>query len=87
MKLNRREFLTASAITGIVSAVAPAAKAFTLPDPAAPARLRLSCQEGVAPGKSVAEKLDFIEALGFEGFEPSGRDLPRSEERRVGKEC
>jgi hypothetical protein len=30
MKLNRREFLTASAVTGIVSAIAPAAKAFTL---------------------------------------------------------
>jgi sugar phosphate isomerase/epimerase len=77
MRLNRREFLTASAVTGIVGAVAPAAQAFTLPDPPQKARLRLSCQEGVAPGKSLAEKLDFIEALGFEGFEPGGGGLAK----------
>ena len=65
MKLNRREFLTVSAATGIVGAVAPAACAFTLPDPPQKARLRLSCQEGVAPGKSLAEKLDFLEANGM----------------------
>ena len=77
MKLNRREFLTASAVTGLVSAVAPAAKAFTLPDPPHKARLRLSCQEGVAPGNSLTEKLDFLEALGFEGFEPGGSGLAK----------
>jgi sugar phosphate isomerase/epimerase len=77
MRLNRREFLTASAVTGIVGAVAPAAQAFTLPDPPQKARLRLSCQEGVAPGKSLAEKLDFIEARGFEGFEPGGGGLAK----------
>ena len=66
MKLNRREFLTVSAITGVVGAAAPSARAFTLPDPPQKARLRLSCQEGVAPGKSLAEKLDFLEANGFE---------------------
>ena len=77
MKLNRRDFLTVSAATGVVGAVAPAAKAFTLPDPAQKARLRLSCQEGAAPGKSLAEKLDFLEGLDFEGLEVSGRDLPK----------
>ncbi len=77
MKLNRREFLTVSALTGVVSAVAPTAKAFTLPDPSQKARLRLSCQEGIPPGKTLAEKLDFMEGLGFEGLEPSGRDLPK----------
>lgn len=40
-----------------------------------PARLRLSCQEGVAPGKTLAEKLDFMEANGFEGIEPCGGGL------------
>jgi sugar phosphate isomerase/epimerase len=77
MKLNRREFLTASAVTGIVSAIVPSAKAFTLPDPPQKARLRLSCQEDVAPGKSLTEKLDFLEALGFEGFEPGGGGLAK----------
>jgi sugar phosphate isomerase/epimerase len=77
MKLNRREFMTVSAVTGLLGAAAPAAKAFSLPDPAQKARLRLSCQEGVAPGKSLAEKLDFLEANGFEGFEPGGRGLGR----------
>ncbi len=77
MKLNRREFLTVSAATGILTAAAPDASAFTVPDPAQKARLRLSCQEGVAPGKSLAEKLDFLEAHGFEGFEPGGGGLGR----------
>jgi sugar phosphate isomerase/epimerase len=74
---NRREFLTASAVTGIVSAVAPAARAFTLPDPAQKGRLRLSCQEGVAPGKSLTEKLDFLEGLQFEGLELGGGSLAK----------
>ncbi|HOC58143.1 MAG TPA: sugar phosphate isomerase/epimerase family protein [Verrucomicrobiota bacterium] len=75
MKLNRREFLTVSAVTGVAGAVAPAAQAFTLPDPPQKARLRLSCQEGLTPGKSLAEKLDFLEANGFEGLELGGRGL------------
>ena len=77
MKLNRREFLTVSVATGAIGAVAPSAKAFTLPDPPQKARLRLSAQEGVAPGKSLAEKLDFLEAQGFEGFEPGGGGLAK----------
>jgi sugar phosphate isomerase/epimerase len=77
MNLNRREFLTVSAVTGVVGAVAPSARAFTLPDPPQKARLRLSSQEGVAPGKSLTEKLDFLEAQGFEGFEPGGGGLAK----------
>jgi sugar phosphate isomerase/epimerase len=77
MKLNRREFLTVSAATGALGAIAPSAKAFTLADPPQKARLRLSAQEGVAPGKSLTEKLDFLEAQGFEGFEPGGGGLAK----------
>jgi len=77
MKLNRREFLTVSAVTGLVGAVAPSAKAYTLPDPPQKARLRLSSQEGVAPGKTLTEKLDFLEGLGFEGIEPSGSGITK----------
>jgi sugar phosphate isomerase/epimerase len=75
MKLNRREFLTVSAVTGVVGAAPPAAKAFTLPDPPQKARLRLSCPDGLTPGKSLAEKLDFLESNGFEGLELGGRGL------------
>ena len=77
MKLNRREFLTVSAVTGLVGAVAPSARAYTLPDPPEKARLRISCQEGVAPGKTLGEKLDFLEGLGFEGIEPSGSGITK----------
>lgn len=57
-------------------AVAPQlSAAISLPDPAKPARLRISCQEGVAPGKTLTEKLDFLESLGIEGFEPGGGGL------------
>jgi sugar phosphate isomerase/epimerase len=75
MKLNRRHFLTVSTATGILGAAAPAARAFNLPDPPQKAALRLSCQEGVAPGKTLAEKLDFMEELGFVGIEPWGGGL------------
>lgn len=77
MNLNRREFCTLSAVAG-VSTVLPlgVAAQVTLPAPPAEARLRLSCQEGVAPGKSLTEKLDFLEAQGFEGIEPGGGGLP-----------
>lgn len=37
--------------------------------------LNLSFQEGIAPGNSLAEKLDFMENLGIVGFEPSGKNL------------
>ena len=39
------------------------------------AELNLSFQEGIAPGKSLNEKLDFMEKLGVVGFEPGGRGL------------
>jgi len=75
MRTNRREMLKLAAASGAVAMVTSAARAVTIPDPPKPARLRLSCQEGVAPGKTLTEKLDFLEANGFEGLEPSGRGL------------
>lgn len=65
-----------SAMVGAALAALPqTVKAFTLPDPASAAQLNLSCQEGVAPGKTLTEKLDFMEANGFVGFEPGGGNL------------
>lgn len=37
--------------------------------------LNLSFQEGIAPGETLSEKLDFMENLGITGFEPGGRGL------------
>jgi len=75
MSTSRRQFFTLSAVTAAAVALPRRAAAFTVPDPAQPARLRLSCQEGVAPGKTLAEKLDFMEANGYEGLEVWGGGL------------
>ena len=45
--------------------------------------LRLSFQEGTAPGESLNEKFDYMEKLGIVGFEPHGKQLlKRAEEFR-----
>jgi len=47
--------------------------------------MKLACQEGLAPGKTFAEKLERLEAYGFEGVELSGAALMADggfEERR-----
>ena len=37
--------------------------------------LKISFQEGIAPGETLAQKFDFMESLGVVGFEPGGRGL------------
>ena len=37
--------------------------------------INISFQEGIPPGDSLNEKLDFMESLGVVGFEPGGRGL------------
>ena len=79
--MDRRRFLTNSmlgaaavATTGtslFTSCSAPAKEQPKLQVP----ELRLSFQEGIAPGESLNEKLDFMEKLGIVGFEPGGRNL------------
>ena len=79
--MDRRRFLTNSmlgaaavATTGtslFTSCSAPAKEQPKLQVP----ELRLSFQEGIAPGESLDEKLDFMEKLGIVGFEPGGRNL------------
>ncbi len=39
--------------------------------------LKISCQEGVAPGKDLIEKLDFMESLGIVGLEVWGAGLEK----------
>ena len=74
--MNRKEFLQAS-LAG-AAAVAVASNPLDLvaaPKKKGKAELRLSFQEGIAPGKSLEEKLDYMENLGIVGFEPGGGNL------------
>jgi sugar phosphate isomerase/epimerase len=76
--MKRRDFMQCS-LAGMASmAVAPlglsscapsAAKKNVVPD------IKISFQEGIPPGESLNEKLDFMESLGVTGFEPGGRGL------------
>ena len=74
--MDRKEFLQKSLLGA--AAVAVASSPLELMASCAPAKkpeLRLSFQEGIAPGKSLNEKFDYMEKLGIVGFEPGGRNL------------
>ena len=77
--MKRRDFLKTSlaGVAGASLATLPAV--VTGCGPAAPKKadvpLRLSFQEGIAPGANLGEKLDYMENLGIVGFEPGGRGL------------
>jgi sugar phosphate isomerase/epimerase len=76
MKMNRRHFFALSTTAGVAATLPlSGSAAVQIAQPAQEARLRLSCQEGLAPGQSMAEKLDFMEQHGFEGIEPWGGGL------------
>ena len=76
MSHTRRTFLASSAVIGAgLAAGAHAEGGFCLNESGKEGVLRLSCQEGVAPGRSLNEKLDFLEEHGFEGIEPGGGNL------------
>ncbi|MDZ7373443.1 MAG: TIM barrel protein, partial [candidate division KSB1 bacterium] len=75
MRVDRRTFLKASAVAGLSSVLPGLGRAMEIPDPPRKAVLRLSCQESVAPGRNLQEKLDQLEKWGFEGIEPHGRGL------------
>ena len=80
--MDRRKFISSSVLgTASLAMATSGASLFTSCASAekkvvAPStKLRLSFQEGIAPGESLAEKLDYMESLGIVGFEPSGRNL------------
>ncbi len=75
MDVRRRDFLKLTAMAGAAGTLPTVAGAITLPDPPQKAKLQLSCQEGVAPGETLAAKLDFLEQHGFVGIEPGGKNL------------
>ena len=78
--MDRRQFLHTSALgAAAVTTMGPtqllACGKRSERKQAAP--LRLSFQEGTAPGSTLGEKLDYMERLGIVGFEPGGKGLPK----------
>lgn len=73
--MNRKEFLQASLAGAATVAVASSPLDLIAAPKKSKAELRLSFQEGIAPGKSLEEKLDYMENLGIVGFEPGGGNL------------
>lgn len=86
--MDRRSFL-GSAAAGIAGAAVLSTPAGLLTSCAtgtsrkSSPELKLSFQEGTAPGESLNEKFDYMEKLGIVGFEPHGKQLlKRAEEFR-----
>jgi len=81
MQMRRRDFLVSTvAATGVTAIGKGSSAAETEPTkvtltPKRQAVLKLSCQEGIVPGRSLKEKLDRLEKWGYEGLEVSGRGL------------
>jgi sugar phosphate isomerase/epimerase len=81
MELNRRNFLKTS-LSGVALASLSSVPLTSCASPtskgsqdANAVELKLSFQEGIAPGKTLSEKFDFMENLGIVGFEPGGGGL------------
>ena len=79
--MDRRKFLTSS-ICGAASVAVATSGASLFTSCAAEAKkpapeLRISFQEGTAPGNNLNEKLDYMEKMGVVGFEPGGRNLAK----------
>ena len=79
--MNRKEFFKTSLAGAAAFAVASTGLS-ACASPAAAARggrkgvkLNLSFQERIAPGDTLAQKLDYMEKLGIAGLEPGGRGL------------
>ena len=81
MEFNRRNFLkitasgAAMAAVGSISATSCSAQTSKKEQAKTPVELKISLQEGVAPGDNLKAKLDVLEKLGVVGFEPGGNGL------------
>lgn len=85
MENNRRNFLKTLSLGSVTALGMGSLYSFTNPSieklNTTKSVLKLSCQEGVAPGESLNEKLDFLERAGFDGFEQGcGGILQRADE-------
>lgn len=79
MTFNRRQFIKTT-IAGSAALAAAGSGSFASAKTeeksvAGKAVLNISFQEGTAPGKTLNEKFDFMEAHGVVGFEPHGKAL------------
>ncbi|MDO5664162.1 MAG: sugar phosphate isomerase/epimerase family protein [Bacteroidia bacterium] len=82
MTINRRKFIKSSfigaAAVGLGNTLAASTlETSTLAPPTYPIKseLKISFQEGIAPGTNLNEKFDFMEKYGVVGFEPHGRGM------------
>ena len=82
MELTRRDFFKGAALTmggALLASCGGQGATASIKESAGNAAeslpLKLSFQEGIAPGESLNEKLDFMEELGVVGFEPGGKGL------------
>ena len=71
--MDRRGFLLGAA--GLTLAASPLSSLAAPRKSSRKVDLKLSFQEGTAPGKDLNEKFDYMEKLGIAGFEPGGRRL------------
>lgn len=84
MAIDRRNFIKTSlagaAALGVGSSVKASANALSIdkaPQYPIKAELKLSFQEGIAPGANLNEKFDFMEKHGVVGFEPHGNNITK----------
>ena len=85
MEIDRRKFIKTSLAGAAIATVgggfascAPKSDSKVAADPndkSSQAELKLSFQEGTAPGENLNQKFDYMEQLGIVGFEPGGRGL------------
>ena len=74
--MDRKTFLKTTLASAAALAVAPGALvSCKAKKRKASTPLRLSFQEGLTPGETLTQKLDFMESLGITGFEPGGKGL------------
>ena len=83
MTLDRRNFLK-STFAGVAvlaggnrTVFASSTEKKSITNKSSKAKLNLSFQEGIPPGKNLNEKFDFMEKHGVVGFEPGGRGLAK----------
>jgi len=75
--MKRRDFLMCSIMStpALVVEVSPLSLVKPGPEVEPEAKLKLSFQDGTAPGRCLEERFDFMEKYRIEGFEPLGSDL------------
>ena len=74
--MDRRKFLTTSICGAATIAATSGTSLLTscAAEKKPQTELRISFQEGTAPGSNLGEKLDYMEKMGVVGFEPGGRN-------------